>query len=54
MGGGRGSGRSVLAARHDDDDDDDDKMTYNAKMNPTKLRFSCKLAWNLFYSIRTF
>ena len=28
MGGGRKSGRSVLAVRHDDDDDDDRKLVW--------------------------
>ena len=32
-GGERGSGRSVLAARHDDDDDDDILQIFTPKLN---------------------
>ena len=56
MGGGRGSGRSMLMARHDDDDDDDDDdkedfalnnqlwlICHKTKPNRTKLRQSVSM-----------
>ena len=47
MGGERGSGRSVLAARHDDDDDDDDdKYTQIYSIHRwIRFQFLCLMAY---------